>query len=72
MLFFLSIVAAGVYVDREHDHYQQAEASLEFLQEKLRSVEAAGAGDTEEYDRSTAELHEQLDTQASRSGQRTP
>jgi len=56
---------------REHDHYQQAETSLEFLQEKLRSVEDAGVDDTEEYERSTAELHEQLDTQASRSGHGT-
>jgi hypothetical protein len=57
---------AGVAVDVEHDHYNQVESSLEFLQERLAAAEAAGATESEEYERSTAELHQQLEAQASK------
>jgi hypothetical protein len=57
---------AGVAVDVVHDHYNQVESSLEFLQERLAAAEAAGATESEEYERSTAELHQQLEAQASK------
>jgi hypothetical protein len=55
-----------VAVDAENDHYTQVEASLEFLQERLAAAAAAGATESEEYERSTAELHQQLEAQASK------
>jgi hypothetical protein len=61
-----SYLPAGVAVDVEHDHYNQVESSLEFLQERLAAAEAAGATESEEYERSTAELHQQLEAQASK------
>lgn len=41
------------------------ETSLEFLQERLEAAERAGAGEEERYQHTTAELHEQLEQQAS-------
>lgn len=56
---------AGAAVDTEHSCYAQVEASLEFLQERLEAAERAGAGEEERYQHTTAELHEQLEQQAS-------
>jgi chaperonin cofactor prefoldin len=56
---------AGAAVDVEHTHYAEVEASLEFLQERLEAAERAGAGEEERYQHTTAELHDQLEQQAS-------
>lgn len=56
---------SGAAVDVEHQHISEVEASLEFLQERLEAAERAGAGEEERYQHTTAELHEQLEQQAS-------
>jgi hypothetical protein len=56
---------AGAAVDGEHKRYEEVEASLAFLQERLEAAEQAGVGEEERYQHTTAELHEQLQAQAS-------
>jgi len=63
--FWLPHCCAGAAVDDEHQLYAQVETSLEFLQERLEAAERAGAGEEERYQHTTAELHEQLEQQAS-------